>query len=133
MGLHYLGQGGSCEGERDCTECAITTLLDGHAGQVRHTTVVDARQVSYIWRLRSSTDESVDKCKKFTEELVKFVRAKNAELSGRDLGCFLNMSQGDEDPKDVFGANLLRLQKIKAKYDPSLVWSKGITIQPSKE
>ena len=58
------------------------------------------------------------------------MRAKNTELSGKDIGWFLNMCQGGERPEDVFGENLTRLRKVKAKYDPKKVWSKGVVIEP---
>ena len=35
---------------------------------------------------------------------MQFVREKNAELTGRDLGWFINMTKGGEKPEDVFGA-----------------------------
>lgn len=64
---------------------------------------------------------------------MQFVREKNAELSGQDLGWFVNMSQGTEKPEDVFGEHLPRLRKIKAKYDPKKVWNKGFVIEPLLE
>ncbi|RPD55588.1 FAD-binding domain-containing protein [Lentinus tigrinus ALCF2SS1-7] len=79
---------------------------------------------------RSTTDESVDACREFTSDVVQFVRAKNAELSGQDLGWFLNMCQGDEKPEDVFGENLPRLRAVKATYDPGDVFNKGVSIEP---
>ncbi|KAH9849000.1 FAD-binding domain-containing protein [Lenzites betulinus] len=82
---------------------------------------------------RSTTDASVDAARAFTEQIVQFVREKNAELSGQDLGWFVNMSQGTEKPEDVFGEHLPRLRKIKAKYDPKNVWNKGFVIEPLLE
>lgn len=61
------------------------------------------------------------------------MREKNAELSGKDLGWFLNLAQGSEKPEDVFGDNLHRLRKVKAKYDPKQVLHKGIMIDPLVE
>ena len=81
-------------------------------------------------RFRSTTDASVQACREFTESVVQLVREKNAELSGRDLGWFLNMCQGSEKPEDVFGDNYTRLRRVKAKYDPRKVWSKGVVIEP---
>ena len=79
---------------------------------------------------RSTTDEGVPACREFVNKVVTFVREKNAELSGRDLGRFLNMCQGSEKPEDVFGDNYTRLRRVKAKYDPRKVWSKGVVIEP---
>ena len=72
-------------------------------------------------------------CRDFTASVVQFVREKNAELAGQDMGWFLNMCQGHEKPEDVFGENLTRLRKAKAKYDPTKVWSKGLVIEPLVE
>lgn len=72
-------------------------------------------------------------CRDFTESVVQFVREKNTELAGQDIGWFLNMCQGNEKPEDVFGKNLTRLRKVKAKYDPKKVWSKGFVIEPLVE
>ncbi|KAF5372441.1 hypothetical protein D9757_009925 [Collybiopsis confluens] len=80
---------------------------------------------------RSTTHGSVKAAREFTSEIVSFVREKNAELSGRDLGWWLTLCQGDEKPEDVFGSNLPKLQRLKAKYDPGRVWSKGFVIEPS--
>ncbi|KAI0674668.1 FAD-binding domain-containing protein [Trametes maxima] len=82
---------------------------------------------------RSTTDASVPAAQEFTASLVQFVREKNTELSGRDLGWFVNMSQGNEKPEDVFGEHLPRLRRVKAKYDPKKVWSKGFVIEPAQE
>ncbi|EIW51598.1 FAD-binding domain-containing protein [Trametes versicolor FP-101664 SS1] len=82
---------------------------------------------------RSTTDASVDAARAFTADVVQLVREKNTELSGRDLGWFVNLSNGTEKAEDVFGANLPRLRKIKAKYDPKKVWSKGFVIEPLLE
>ena len=81
-------------------------------------------------RYRSSTEEGVEAAKEFTESIVQFVREKNAELTGRDLGWFINMTKGGEKPEDVFGAHLPRLRRAKAKYDPKKVFSKGAVIEP---
>lgn len=59
------------------------------------------------------------------------MRNKNAELSGQDLGWFLNLCQGSELAEDVFGQNLPRLREVKATYDPKKVFSKGIVIEPA--
>ena len=36
----------------------------------------------------------------------------------------------DADPRNVFGDNLKRLKEIKAKYDPTIFFDKGIVIRP---
>ncbi|GJE93919.1 FAD-binding domain-containing protein [Phanerochaete sordida] len=93
-------------------------------------------RVPHYWMAiqgRSTTDEGVAAASAWTKDLAEFVRQKNTELSGTDLGWFINMCQGDERPEDVFGANLPRLRKLKAKYDPHKVFSKGVVIEPLAE
>ena len=58
------------------------------------------------------------------------MREKSAALSGRDLGLWVSMAQGGERAEDVWGANLQRLRRVKAKYDPKKVFSKGVVIEP---
>ena len=60
-----------------------------------------------------------------------FVREKNAELTGRDLGLFLNMARGHERPEDLWGENLPRLRRIKAKYDPGDVFHNPQSVRPA--
>ena len=83
-----------------------------------------------VWSCRSTTDESVPACREFVEKVTNFVREKNTELFGRDLGFFLSMAQGDEWAGNVWGENLPRLRKIKAKYDPKKIFHKGVVIEP---
>ncbi|KAG6864776.1 hypothetical protein C0991_007190 [Blastosporella zonata] len=64
----------------------------------------------------------------FIADTIAFIRSKNIELSGKDYGYFLSMAQGDENPEDIFGDNLPRLSKLKAKYDPANVFKKGVAI-----
>ncbi|KXN83438.1 hypothetical protein AN958_01452 [Leucoagaricus sp. SymC.cos] len=90
-------------------------------------------RVPHYWMAiqgRSTTDASVASIKAFTSSLVTHVRENNAELSGKDLGWFLSMAQGEEYPEDVYGKCLPRLRQVKAKYDPKQVWKKGVTIEP---
>jgi Berberine and berberine like len=62
---------------------------------------------------------------------VEYVREVDIEKSGRDNGVFINLCQGNEDKiEDVFGVNLPRLRKLKAKYDPEKIWSRGYVIEP---
>ncbi|KAI8971293.1 FAD-binding domain-containing protein [Trametes punicea] len=95
-------------------------------------TALKVREAHYWMAVqgRSTTDASVAATDDFTASMVQFVREKNAELTGHDLGWFVSMCRGDERPEDVFGRNLPRLRRIKAKYDPKKVWSKGFVIEP---
>jgi FAD/FMN-containing dehydrogenase len=74
-----------------------------------------------------SSDETI---RAFVSSTVNYIRAADAQKTGRDLGLALNYAVGDEAPEDVFGTNLARLRKLKAKYDPNKVWSKGFVIEP---
>lgn len=61
----------------------------------------------------------------FVKEIADYIHHQN-----RALGIQLNMARGDERAEDVFGVNLPRLRKLKAKYDPKGVWAKGFRIEP---
>ena len=82
---------------------------------------------------RSTTDASVAAIRAFTKSTITSIRETNKALSGRDLGWLLSMCQGDEELKDIFGDNLARLRKVKAKYDPNGIWRKGVVITPNIE
>jgi FAD/FMN-containing dehydrogenase len=43
---------------------------------------------------------------------------------------YSNYGLGDERVRDVFGENYERLQKLKAKYDPDMVFHKWFPITP---
>lgn len=104
--------------------------------QVKSTdTAFAAREPNYWIAIqgRTTSDASLPAVEEFTARTVKFVREKNTELSGADLGWFLSMCRGDENSKDVFGANLRRLRACKAKFDSMIVWKKGIVITPLHE
>ncbi|KAH9930455.1 FAD-binding domain-containing protein [Epithele typhae] len=79
---------------------------------------------------RSTTDESVPAARKFADELSEFMRERNAELSGEKLPWMYSMCHGSERPEDVWGDHLERLRRLKAKYDPKKVFSKGVVIEP---
>lgn len=50
----------------------------------------------------------------------------------RDVtAIYANVSGGAEKSKSVYGSNLPRLQALKKKYDPNLVWDKWYPIIPS--
>ncbi|KAG6831322.1 hypothetical protein H0H87_005566 [Tephrocybe sp. NHM501043] len=93
-------------------------------------TAVRIREQNYWVAVQGRTDNSSTDgiVSNFVAETVAFIRSKNAELSGKDFGYFMNMAQGDENPADIFGDNLPRLSKLKAKYDPTNVFKKGVAI-----
>jgi len=66
----------------------------------------------------------------FVSSIVDYIRKADALKTNNDLGFAFNFAAGDEAPEDVFGDNLPRLRKLKAKYDPTNVWSKGLVIEP---
>lgn len=66
----------------------------------------------------------------WAKSTVDYVRETNAKHAGRDLGYLFTMTQGDEDPETVFGSNLPKLRKLRAKYDPGKLWAKGVEIEP---
>ena len=70
--------------------------------------------------------------------ITSFVREammkKKAQMpTHRDYtAIYPNLSEGGEGKsKKVFGPNLQRLQQLKAKYDPDMVWNKWFPIVPA--
>ena len=66
----------------------------------------------------------------WAKSIVDYIRSANTQHSGQDLGYLFTMSQGDEPPETIFGANLPKLKKLRAKYDPGKFWAKGVEIEP---
>ena len=80
---------------------------------------------------RSSSPASDDAVVSFVSSTAEYVRKFDVEKSGKDLGTFVSLSRGNEDKiEDVFGVNLPRLRKLKAKYDPNKIWCKAYVIEP---
>ena len=80
---------------------------------------------------RSSSPASDDAVVSFISSTAEYVRKFDVEKSGKDLGTFVSLSRGNEDKiEDVFGVNLPRLRKLKAKYDPNKIWCKAYVIEP---
>ncbi|TFY67759.1 hypothetical protein EVG20_g3835 [Dentipellis fragilis] len=80
--------------------------------------------------IRNTRPETDEVTSAWLRSIADFIREANTANSGEDLGVILTMAKGDELPEAVFGQNLPRLRKLKAKYDPKNVWSKGFTIEP---
>ncbi|KAA1475122.1 FAD-binding domain-containing protein [Dentipellis sp. KUC8613] len=76
------------------------------------------------------TDEAVSK---FVASLANYMHSENTALLGRDLGIMVSIAQGDEPVEVVFGQNVGRLRKVKAKYDPERVWKRGVVVEPNSE
>jgi Berberine and berberine like len=66
----------------------------------------------------------------FLSSTVDHIRKVDIEKSGRDIGGFINLCQDTEKVEDIFGVNLPRLRKLKAKYDPKKIWSRAHVIEP---
>lgn len=62
--------------------------------------------------------------------MTSYIKETNTERTGMKLATPANFAVGNEDVQEVYGENLGRLRKLKAKYDPKMVWSKGWAIQP---
>ncbi|KAI0030101.1 FAD-binding domain-containing protein [Vararia minispora EC-137] len=93
-------------------------------------------RVPHYWMVvqgRSTTDASTPTANDFAKSITSYVREKNATLSGTDLGFFVNMAGGDEPPETVFGEQLPRLRRAKARYDPGNFWTKGFPIEPARD
>ncbi|KAK7439343.1 hypothetical protein VKT23_017569 [Stygiomarasmius scandens] len=79
------------------------------------------------------TEESDDSTvAEWTANLAAAVRQAQVEKTGKKL---TTPSSFCLDPKyesveDIYGENLPKLKKLKAKYDPEKIWSKGWLIEP---
>ncbi|KAF2743613.1 Glucooligosaccharide oxidase [Sporormia fimetaria CBS 119925] len=51
--------------------------------------------------------------KRLRDQMVESI-----ESNGGDANAYINYARGDEDLKDIYGANYARLTELKAKYDP---------------
>lgn len=81
---------------------------------------------------RHANAESDGPAREWVAKTTKYIRETNTEKTGTKLATSTNFSLGPtyDSVEEVFGENLGRLKKIKAKYDPSKVWSKGWVIEP---
>ncbi|KAH8094533.1 FAD-binding domain-containing protein [Cristinia sonorae] len=78
-------------------------------------------------------DPSLDKsAKDWVAKITSYAKDKNEESTGKRLCTPTNWAQGPdyETLEEVFGENLLRLRKVKAKYDQKKVWRRGWVIEP---
>jgi Berberine and berberine like len=99
--------------------------MGGEYSQLSH------RRKLLIAEIRSNSPASDNGLFSFISSTTEHVRKVDIEKSGRDIGMFINLCRGDEHKvEDVFGVNLPRLRKLKAKYDPKKIWSKGCVIEP---
>lgn len=64
--------------------------------------------------------------------MITYVSAENTKRTGKVFRTQMNFAMGPEytSVEDIFGDNLERLRKVKAKYDPTKVWNKGWVIEP---
>jgi hypothetical protein len=97
------------------------------------------KRIYYVVVVQQWKDESVDEdCLKYIKHVANLFRQDYLPntISLHFHGPNLVMKDGDvilkdyEDPKEVFGDNLKRLKEIKAKYDPTIFFDKGIVIRP---
>ncbi|TCD63939.1 hypothetical protein EIP91_004749 [Steccherinum ochraceum] len=80
------------------------------------------------------TNPELDKhAEDWADKVTSCVKRQNAERTGQMLPTPANMALGPDytSTEEVYGENLPRLRKIKAKYDPTKVWRRGWVIEPS--
>jgi len=84
---------------------------------------------------RHTSPESDGPARAFVFKLTSIINDFNKQKTGKSFGVPANFAIGPgfESIQDVYGANLERLRKVKAKYDPKKVWSKGWVIEPANE
>jgi len=68
----------------------------------------------------------------WVSKVAAYVKKQNEERTGIKLHTSTNFALGPEyeSQEDVYGENLTRLRKVKAKYDPKKVWRRGWAIEP---
>jgi len=121
--------------EEDYNETAIVWEFDSPAKVAvagREDTAFHARDPHYCVIVfgRNDFEESDEVVNDFVSSTTDYIRKADALKTGKDLGVTLCYARGHEAPEHVFGVNLPRLRKLKAKYDPKKVWSKGFVIEP---
>ncbi|KAK2855605.1 hypothetical protein FQN49_005029 [Arthroderma sp. PD_2] len=73
-------------------------------------------------------DKSLDSA---AESYGTHTRSLFLSTSGLDPpATYVNFAYGDEDPSEIYGHNLPRLQKIKAKKDPKNIFNQSFHIEP---
>ncbi|KAJ3483613.1 hypothetical protein NLI96_g6192 [Meripilus lineatus] len=70
--------------------------------------------------------------REWIKKMITYVSAENTKRTGKVFRTQMNFAMGPEytSVEDIFGDNLERLRKVKAKYDPTKVWNKGWVIEP---
>ncbi|PFH47766.1 hypothetical protein AMATHDRAFT_6434 [Amanita thiersii Skay4041] len=79
-----------------------------------------------------SPDTDAD-ARRWVSGIQNRVKKANVERAGVTFPTPSNHALGHEDMSEVYGENYARLRKLKAKYDPGKVWSKGCFIEPNFE
>ncbi|KAI0080431.1 FAD-binding domain-containing protein [Panus rudis PR-1116 ss-1] len=81
---------------------------------------------------RYSKPDSDKVAKDWSAKVTKIVRDAQKSRGGKALPSPANFSLGPDydTAEEVYGDNLPRLKKVKAKYDPKKVWRKGWVIEP---
>ncbi|KDQ17852.1 hypothetical protein BOTBODRAFT_29163 [Botryobasidium botryosum FD-172 SS1] len=88
-----------------------------------------------IVQARHTSPESDAPARAFATKIAGIVNDFNEQKTGKKLATPANFAIGPdvESVQEVYGVNLERLRKVKAKYDPKKVWSKGWVIEPASE
>ncbi|KAF8883829.1 FAD-binding domain-containing protein [Infundibulicybe gibba] len=87
----------------------------------------------YVLATGRHTQPSSDaSTREWVSRIATLVKDANTEKTGVKLPTPGNFSLGPDSVgvEEVYGSNLARLRKLKAKYDPKKVWSRGWVIEP---
>ncbi|KAH6949389.1 hypothetical protein BKA56DRAFT_603285 [Ilyonectria sp. MPI-CAGE-AT-0026] len=68
----------------------------------------------------------------WVHETAQLVRQRQVKDWGKDLGVWANACMLNETSEDCWGLNYPRLQKLKAKYDPTCVFNRFFPIEPRR-
>ncbi|KAK6537951.1 hypothetical protein TWF694_010846 [Orbilia ellipsospora] len=93
--------------------------------------------VDFIWNDESLDKEMMLEARDYIEKVRGAVKESNKQRGLADTGSHVGattlyalLTDGQEKLVSVFGGNLPRMKKLKAKYDPNLMWDKWYPVDP---
>ncbi|DAA78316.1 TPA_exp: FAD binding domain protein [Trichophyton benhamiae CBS 112371] len=112
-----------------------TVILEAYSMDKVQSFPVNSSSVPWRGRIKFNAlvvpwynDEELDLA---AESYGRFTRSLILSTSGLDPpATYVNFAYGDEEPSEVYGHQLPRLQKLKAKHDPNNIFDQSFHIEP---